>query len=174
MPDSKPCVACEVGFYGLRNPWRFSFDDGSIYIGDVGHELIEEVSVAPADLGGLNFGWSVVEGTMCFRGGPCDTTGFVLPVVEYTHDEGVGVIGGYVYRGDAIPEMHGHYFYADFTGGWIRTFRWSGGEVVEHYDWSRAIERPDNARFTWSFGVDGHGEMYLLSRWAVWKIAPSS
>lgn len=164
----------EVWAYGLRNPWRFAFDDGNIYIGDVGHEHREEVSVGSAAAGGLNYGWSVFEGSACFRGTGCDTAGLVGPAVEYGRDDGVGVIGGYVYRGSAVPEMRGHYFYADFTGGWIRTFRWSDGEVTEHYDWSRAVERPDSARFSWSFGVDGQGELYLLTRWAIWRIAPSS
>ena len=164
----------EVWAYGLRNPWRFSFDGGNIYIGDVGHEHREEVSVAPAAAGGLNYGWSLFEGTSCFRGTGCDAAGLVHPAVEYGRDDGVGVIGGYVYQGDAIPQMRGHYFYADFTGGWVRTFRWSGGEVTEHYDWSRAVERPESARFSWSFGVDGHRELYLLTRWAIWRIAPAS
>ena len=163
----------EVWAYGLRNPWRFSFDGENIYIGDVGHEHREEVSVAAASAGGLNYGWSLFEGTSCFRGTGCDAAGLVRPAVEYGRDDGVGVIGGYVYRGDAIPQMRGHYFYADFTGGWVRTFRWSGGEATEHYDWSRAIERPESARFSWSFGVDGHGELYLLTRWAIWRIAPT-
>lgn len=177
--DGRP----EVWAYGLRNPWRFAFDDEHIYIGDVGHEDREEVSVAPASMGGLNYGWSIFEGTRCFRGTGCDTAGpdgsadsdgLIAPAAEYGRDDGVGVIGGYVYQGDAIPEMRGHYFYADFTGGWIRTFKWLDNEVTEHYDWSRAIERPDSARFSWSFGVDGHGELYLLTRWAIWKIVPNS
>lgn len=163
----------EVWAYGLRNPWRFSFDDGNIYIGDVGHEHREEINVAEAAAGGLNYGWSLFEGTSCFRGIACDTAGLIGPAVEYGRDDGVGVIGGYVYRGDAIPQMRGHYFYADFTGGWIRTFRWSDGEVTEHYDWSLAVERPESARFSWSFGVDGRGELYLLTRWAIWRIAPT-
>ena len=81
----------------------------------------------------------------------------------------MSVIGGYVYRGAAIPEIGGWYFYADFTGGWIRTFLYEDGEVTEHYDWSRAIETP---RVIWSFGKDGHGELYVLARWSVHKIVP--
>ena len=75
-----------------------------------------------------------------------------------------------MYRGSAIPEMVGHYFYTDFTGDWIRTFVFDGA-VSEHYDWSRAVENP---RFVWSFGVDGHGELYVLSRWEVWKVVPNT
>ena len=90
--------------------------------------------------------------------------------MEYPREDGVSVIGGYVYRGSAIPEMVGRYFYADFVGDWIRTFTYDG-EVREHYDWSRSVERP---RFVWSWGVDGHGEIYLLSRWEVWKVVPNS
>ena len=107
---------------------------------------------------------------MCLAEETCDTAGLFVPQVDYPRDDGVSVIGGYVYRGSAIPEMVGRYFYADFVGKWIRTFAYDG-EVREHYDWSRAVERP---RFVWSFGVDGHGEIYVLGRWDVWKVVPNS
>ena len=160
----------EVWAYGLRNPWRFSFDEGWIYIGDVGQVMREEVNVADAAEPGVNYGWNVMEGSGCRGQQACDTTGLFVPQVDYPRDDGVSVIGGYVYRGSAIPEMVGHYFYTDFTGGWIRTFVFDGA-VSEHYDWSRAVENP---RFVWSFGVDGHGELYVLSRWEVWKVVPNT
>ena len=160
----------EVWAYGLRNPWRFSFDEGWIYIGDVGQVMREEVNVADAAEPGVNYGWNVMEGSGCRGQQACDTTGLFVPQVDYPRDDGVSVIGGYVYRGSAIPEMVGHYFYTDFTGDWIRTFVFHGA-VSEHYDWSRAVENP---RFVWSFGVDGHGELYVLSRWEVWKVVPNS
>ena len=167
--DSKAGLP-EVWAYGLRNPWRFSFDDGRIYIADVGRVTREEVNVADAFERGINYGWSVLEGTHCSDPEVCDPTGLFLPQVEYSHDDGVSVIGGYVYRGSAIPEMVGRYFYSDFLSDWIRTFVFDG-TVSEHYDWSRAVERP---RFVWSFGVDGHGELYVLSRWDVWKVVPNT
>ena len=160
----------EVWAYGLRNPWRFSFDDGRVYIGDVGQMRREEVSVADASEGGINYGWNVMEGSECRDPESCDTTGLFVPQVEYTHSEGVSVIGGYVYRGSVIPEMVGRYFYSDFSSDWIRTFLYDGA-VSEHYDWSRVVERP---RFVWSFGVDGHGELYVLGRWEVWKVVPNT
>ena len=160
----------EVWAYGLRNPWRFSFDDGLIYIGDVGQVTWEEVNVADAATGKINYGWATMEGPDCLDGADCDPAGLFLPQVAYGRDDGVSVIGGYVYRGSAIPEMVGHYFYSDFNNDWIRTFRYDGA-VTEHRDWSRVVEQP---RFVWSFGVDGHGELYVLSRWEVWKVVPAS
>ena len=160
----------EVWSYGLRNPWRFSFDGPYIYIGDVGHNAAEEVNVADASVAGINYGWDTMEGTACYEPAVgCDKSDLFIPQVTYPHDVGVAVIGGYVYRGTAIPEMVGRYFYADFVGGWIRTFVYDDG-VTEHYDWSQSVEL---SRFVWSFGVDGHGELYVLDRWAVWKIVPN-
>ncbi len=160
----------EVWAYGLRNPWRFSFDDGSIYIGDVGEESWEEVNIADASVGGLNYGWNEMEGLHCFVV-RCDPSGLVAPAVDYSRDHGVSVIGGYVYRGSEIPEMTGHYFYADFAGRWIRTLRYADGEVADHFDWSKVVA--DIPRYTWSFGRDGHGEIYVLGRWSVLKIVPA-
>lgn len=160
----------EVWAYGLRNPWRFSFDGPNVYIADVGTVTREEVNVADASVGGINYGWSLMEGSVCYPEAPdCDPAGLFIPQVDYAREDGVSVIGGYVYRGTAIPEMAGRYFYADFSGGWIRTFRYEAGEVTEHYDWSRAVEL---TRYVWSFGQDGHGELYVLARWSVHKIVP--
>ena len=175
IPPDNPFIDGEDGLpevwaYGLRNPWRFSLDGGWIYIADVGQVTLEEVNVADAAEAGINYGWNVMEGSGCRRQQACDTTGLFVPQVDYPRDDGVSVIGGYVYRGSAIPEMVGRYFYTDFTGDWIRTFVFDGA-VSQHYDWSRAVERP---RYVWSFGVDGHGEIYILSRWEVWKVVPNS
>ena len=160
----------EVWAYGLRNPWRFSFDGSHIYIADVGDVTREEVNVADASVGGINYGWNLMEGGGCHPSAPdCDPAGLFIPQVDYPREDGVSVIGGYVYRGAAIPEMAGRYFYADFSGGWIRTFLYEDGEVTEHYDWSRAV---DLTRYVWSFGRDGHGELYVLARWSVHKIVP--
>ena len=163
--DGRP----EVWAYGLRNPWRFSFDGPYVYIADVARLGEEEVNIADASDPGINYGWDVMEGTACSEPPHgCDKSGLFIPQVVYGRDTGLAVIGGYVYRGTAIPQMVGHYFYADFIGGWIRTFLYDG-RVTQHYDWSRAVELP---RFVWSFGVDGHGELYVLDRWAVHKIVP--
>jgi hypothetical protein len=153
---------------GLRNPWRFSIDGGLIYIGDVGHEDFEEIDIVPLDGAPYNFGWLRMEGTSCFQRG-CDAVaeGLTLPVVEYTHAEGCSVTGGFVYRGPAIPELEGHYFYGDWCGEWIRSFTFQDGEAVDHQT------RFEEAGQINSFGVDSEGELYVLTyEGAVKKIVP--
>ena len=164
----------EVWAYGLRNPWRFSFDDSHIYVSDVGDTSWEEINIADASQSGINYGWNTMEGADCYFATvpPCDWAGLFIPQVTYSHSEGVSTIGGYVYRGTAIPEMTGRYFYTDYSAEWIRTFFYDNGEVTEHYHWNpSAVGVPENAN-VWSFGKDGHGELYLLTRWSVYKIVP--
>jgi len=133
VPPDNPFVGVtgargEVWSYGLRNPWRFSFDrlTGDLYIGDVGQSRLEEIDVAPAADGagrGVNYGWNLMEGTGCYASASCDTTGLALPVVEYDHGQGCSVTGGYVYRGTAIPALQGQYFYADYCSGFVRSLQ---------------------------------------------------
>jgi glucose/arabinose dehydrogenase len=169
-PGARP----EVWSYGLRNPWRFSFDraTGDLYIADVGESRYEEVNYASAADGagrGINYGWSQMEGRHCFRGEGCDQTGLTLPVLEYDHPDGCSVTGGYVYRGVAIPGLQGTYFYADFCGGWVRSFRMQGGVVVEQTDWPAL----GPGGLVTSFGEDAAGELYLVTRQGgVFKIVP--
>jgi glucose/arabinose dehydrogenase len=117
----------EIWAYGLRNPWRFSFDraTGDLYIADVGQNLIEEVNFQPAtSSGGENYGWKVMEGTSCFLSPACDRAGLILPVAEYSHADGnCSVTGGFVYRGNQFPDLQGIYLYADFCSGrmWARS-----------------------------------------------------
>jgi glucose/arabinose dehydrogenase len=154
----------EIWAYGLRNPWRFAFDREThdLYIADVGQDEREEVDVAPASsTGGENYGWDVMEGTRCFEPREnCDRTGLVLPVVEYDHDAGCSITGGFVYRGSAVPAITGHYFYADYCSGFVRSFRWSSGVVTEEASWPELT--PPSGRVT-SFGEDAAGELYVLS-----------
>ncbi len=157
----------EVWAYGLRNPWRFSFDGPHIYIADVGGDKWEEINIADVSRGGINYGWPAMEGSRC-RQPNCAGLLFT-PQIEYDHGQGLAVIGGYVYRGTAIGEMVGRYFYSDYTGAWIRTFLYNDGQVAEHYDWSSAVE---NIGPVQSFGKDGHGELYVLTDNAVYKIVP--
>ena len=159
----------EIWAYGLRNPWRFSFDDPHIYIADVGGVSIEEVNIADATAGGINYGWPIMEGTHCHTPPNCDTTRLSLPQVEYSRNKGIAVIGGYVYRGHAIPEMTGHYFYTDHYGMWIRTFAYINGDITGHYEWPILTKNPESK---YSFGTDGHGEIYLLTDRSVHKIVP--
>jgi glucose/arabinose dehydrogenase len=152
----------EIWAYGLRNPWRFSIDSGEelIYIADVGQEDWEEINVLPLASGGANLGWPNMEGTHCFLVADCETPELTLPVLEYAHDEGCSITGGFVYRGAAIPELLGHYFYADWCGGWLRSFRYLDGLVTQQDDWSDDIGTVGSIA---SFGVDGKGELLLIT-----------
>lgn len=164
IPPENPFVdgggAQEVWAYGLRNPWRFSIDpvDGLIYIADVGHADQEEVNVLPIAEGGFNLGWSDVEGTRCFHVQDCDLANYTAPAITYTHEEGCSVTGGYVYRGAAIPELNGTYFYSDWCSQWIRSFKFAGGAVSEEQDWSEQLGQLGQIN---TFGTDSAGELYI-------------
>ncbi len=154
----------EVWSYGLRNPWRFSFDraNGDLYVGDVGQSAWEEIDVSPASDGagkGLNFGWNIMEGKHCFGASSCDQAGLALPVLEYDHGQGCSITGGYVYRGAAIPDLQGHYFYGDYCRGWVRSIRIDGGTIVQNFQWP-ALALGNNLT---SFGEDAAGELYVMS-----------
>jgi hypothetical protein len=164
----------EIWSYGLRNPWRVDFDPGTgdLYIADVGQGSWEEVDVSPAAAGsgrGLNFGWRIMEGPDCFRASSCDQAGLELPVVSYGHDRGCSITGGFVYRGSAIPALRGHYFYADYCTGFVRSFRMENGAAVDQYSWpglEPGVGIP-------GFGRDAAGELYILGTdGAVYRIVP--
>lgn len=149
----------EIWAYGLRNPWRFSFDrlTGDLYIGDVGQDAWEEVDVQPAGSpGGLNFGWNYYEGFHPYRGSPPAGEEFVMPVVEYSHEFGKSVIGGYVYRGIALPTWYGVYIYGDYGSGLI----WGLLHLADG-TW-RNMQMYDTGRNISSFGMDEQGEIYLV------------
>jgi glucose/arabinose dehydrogenase len=145
----------EVWAPGLRNPWRFSFDGDDLWIADVGQNRIEEVNVVDWTDGNPNFGWSVMEGTECFGGGSCDSAAFVAPVYEYSHSDGCSVTGGFPYRGGLMPELAGHYFFADYCTGWLRSVDRSG-DVRE---WLPA----GTFSGVTGFGRDASGEIYVLT-----------
>ena len=166
--DPDPLVRQEIWAYGLRNPWRMSFDrlTGDLYIADNGEALREEVDVQlQTSPGGENYGWDVMEGNHCFppaRTG-CDETGLVLPTLEYGHEGGGcsgSIIGGYVYRGTQLPALVGHYFYADFCAGWVRSFRLVAGAVVDERDYTPEFGTLSQIV---SFGEDAQGELYIVS-----------
>jgi glucose/arabinose dehydrogenase len=151
--------APEVYVMGARNPWRFAVDAGNLYVGDVGQGAREEVTVLHSgNQNGANLGWRVWEGTACFAG-PCFVTGYVFPQVEYTHASGCSVTGGFVYRGSAIPGLAGNYFYGDFCGGWIRSFRYENSVVGPQ---TVRTDLGTVAQLS-SFGYDGQGELYVTS-----------
>jgi glucose/arabinose dehydrogenase len=164
----------EIWSYGLRNPWRFSFDRGTgdLYIADVGESRFEEVDISPAAEGagkGANYGWNLMEGKHCFSTSPCNQTGLTLPLHEYNHSQGCSITGGYVYRGSAVPALQGIYFFADFCQGWVRSFRVAGGAATELTDW-RVLQPGGSIT---SFGEDAAGELYLMSaNGGVFKVVP--
>ena len=152
-------VLPEIWAYGLRNPWRFSFDrvGGNLYIADVGQNAREEVNVVRSTEAGINYGWRIMEGTQCFVSS-CTRTGLTLPVLDYTHDSGgCSITGGYVYRGEAVPEIRGHYFYSDYCSGFLRSFRYANGAAVDRTDWDLPLGS------VLSFGEDAAGELYVLT-----------
>jgi glucose/arabinose dehydrogenase len=164
----------EVWSYGLRNPWRFSFDrvTEDLYIADVGQDHFEEIDVAPTSAGrgkGVNYGWKIMEGPQCLQGDQCDQTGLTLPVFSYSHGQGCSISGGYVYRGAAIPALQGLYFFGDYCRGWVRSIRYADGAAGELTDWPTL--RPGGA--VTSFGEDAAGELYVLvAEGGVFKIVP--
>ncbi len=158
IPADNPFVteggAPEVWSYGLRNPWRFTFDEEILFIADVGQNEFEEINRLEVDASrGGNFGWPVFEGFECFRG-PCDAADTIAPALVYGHNEGCSVTGGFVYRGSAIPELTGHYFYGDYCGGWVRSLSPDG----KTFDWVD----PRRERAITSFGRDAAGEVYVV------------
>jgi len=173
---AQPSARPEVWSYGLRNPWRFSFDraTGDLYIADVGQNQFEEIDVSLAGEGGgkgVNYGWRIMEGAHCFQQTGCDQTGLTLPLLEYNHSQGCSVTGGYVYRGSAIPAVQGHYFYADLCQRWVRSFRYAGGAATEETSWPTL----STGGTIVSFGEDAAGEMYILDAGGrVSKIVPES
>ncbi|HEY9478495.1 MAG TPA: PQQ-dependent sugar dehydrogenase, partial [Gemmatimonadaceae bacterium] len=150
----------EIWAYGLRNPWRFDFDAATnrLYIADVGQNAWEEVNVVPADQGGQNFGWNIMEGTHCYGASSCDQSGLTLPVQEYSHDDGCSITGGYVYRGSLAPDVVGQYFYSDYCTGFLRSFTFDGSISSAPTTWS--VGDIGNVQ---SFGEDAMGELYVLS-----------
>jgi glucose/arabinose dehydrogenase len=159
----------EIWAYGLRNPWRFSFDrtTGDLYLGDVGQGAREEIDFQPASSGGgENYGWDVAEGFACTGGvGSCGTDpGFTPPILDYGRELGRSVTGGYVYRGTAIPEFEGMYFFADFATARVWSLRYDGVSPVVYTEWNVKVQDGSglDLRTISSFGEDGAGELYLL------------
>jgi glucose/arabinose dehydrogenase len=165
VPNSNPFVGRvrsrpEIYAFGLRNPWRFSFDPqtGDLWIGDVGQYVIEEIDYLPSGArAGANFGWSRLEGTRTFRGDPPKSV--VDPITEYNHDDGrCAVIGGNVYRGQSIAELFGVYLYGDLCDGQVRALVQKRGRVVAERA-NLSLKVPGLA----SFAQLPNGEVLVLS-----------
>ena len=169
VPATNPFVgqagrAPEIWAMGLRNPWRFDFDappgaPANVIIADVGQNVWEEINVMPAAQAGVNYGWNTMEGAHCFQPSTgCNEAGLTRPVLEYDHSQGCSITGGFVYRGTAIPELAGHYFYSDFCAGWIASMNGdrTTGFVARRWD------TPHVGNVV-SFGEDAAGEVYVLT-----------
>lgn len=152
----------EIYAYGLRNPWRMSFDPVThwLWAGDVGQNAYEEVDVISK---GGNYGWNIYEGFHCYTSAPscqtqpCDTAGLKMPVVEYSHNLGSSVTGGYVYRGASVPELQGKYIYGDFGSGRIWSLEYDGVNPPNN------IQLMNTTLSIASFGVDQNNELYICS-----------
>lgn len=163
IPPNNPYAGNSQGFreeifaYGLRNPWRFSFDteSGRLWAADVGQSSYEEIDIIEA---GNNYGWDIMEGEHCYEPSQnCDTTGLTMPVWEYPHSEGSSVTGGFVYNGPTLGSLTGQYVYADFVSGKIWALDYGGSDDVTN------TELLDTDRNISSFGVDSENELYLCA-----------
>lgn len=147
----------EIWAYGLRNPWRLSFDrlTHDLYIGDVGQSAREEIDFQPVtSAGGEDYGWRIMEGTLCYDPpSGCNQSGKILPITEYAHTLGCSVTGGYVYRGSNFPSLYGYYFYGDYCSG--RLF-----SLIENAGW-QSVQIADTSYNISTFGEDEQGELYL-------------
>jgi glucose/arabinose dehydrogenase len=168
IPDGNPFVhgggAPEVWLYGVRNPWRFSFDGPDLWIGDVGQNLIEEIDLLrpTADGGeagkGANLGWNHMEGSQPFEGGT-PPAGAIAPILDYPHSGGnCSVIGGFVYRGRAVPALQGVYVFGDYCLGELRGLLQRNGTKLDE----RSLGVTVGQGLT-SFGQDNDGELYVLN-----------
>ncbi len=150
----------EIWAYGLRNPWRFSFDrsTGDLWIGDVGQDTYEEVDLQPAtSIGGENYGWRKMEGFHCYNPSTnCTDPSFTMPILEYSHAQGAcSITGGYRYRGFQIPSLKGAYLYGDYCTGTIWTATQTNGVWTSKTLFTTTISIS-------SFGEDVSGELYVM------------
>ena len=161
IPPDNPFVGVsgakgEIWAYGFRNPWRFAFDKTSkrLFAGDVGQGAWEEVDIVTR---GGNFGWNIMEGKHCYPPGTnCNQTGLIQPIAEYSHSEGIAIIGGYVYRGTAIPALRGLYVFGDFGSGKVWTL-----QETQPGSWTRAPLLSAGFNIS-AFGRAGNNELYVL------------
>ncbi|MEO8625251.1 MAG: PQQ-dependent sugar dehydrogenase [Candidatus Limnocylindrales bacterium] len=152
----------EIWDWGMRNPWRFSFDrvTGDLWIGDVGQSSYEEVDAEPAGEGGRNYGWNVTEGLHCYAVTNCDQSAITMPVAEYSHDDGCSITGGYVYRGSAYPDLVGQYVFSDYCSG--RLWAIDAASSIQSGP-VMPIEHGSAPINPTAFGEDEAGELYLVN-----------
>ncbi|WP_084640373.1 PQQ-dependent sugar dehydrogenase [Meiothermus rufus] len=174
IPADNPSLGgrvSEIWAYGLRNPWRASFDrhTGDLWIADVGERTQEEINRAPQGGKGLNYGWKIMEGTHCYANqvAPgCNHPSLTPPVHSYGRSDGISVTGGYVYRGSRFPRMQGRYFFTDFGSGHLWSLRLINGA------WTHKTEVSSAGNGLASFGEDEQGELYVISLFGgqVWRL----
>jgi glucose/arabinose dehydrogenase len=159
----------EIWAWGLRNPFRFSFDGTDLWIGDVGQNRREEVNRVSTLNPGANFGWPIVEGFRCNQGTPeeCADPAFTPPVHNYSHERGCAVVGGYVYRGEAIPSLQGGYVFGDFCTGRVRRL------IIDAAGEVRVRRIGPVLPGLTSFGLDQEGELYATAGTAVYHLVPA-
>jgi glucose/arabinose dehydrogenase len=190
IPVDNPFVgiagADEIWAWGLRNPWRNSFDrlTGDLYIADVGQNVIEEINFQPvSSVGGENYGWRCMEGFNCtgLSGCTCNAPALELPFQTYTHGGSpfrCSITGGYVYRGCAIPDLKGTYFYADHCSNQIWSLRYDGASITAFQDRTSELDPAGALSIVSvsSFGEDANGEMYIcdLNGGEVFRIIPAA
>lgn len=159
IPDDNPFVnqagKDEIFAYGLRNPWRFSFDtqSGELWAADVGQNAWEEIDII---IKGGNYGWNIMEGSHCFTVGPCEPEKYIAPVFDYARNKGKSVTGGYVYRGEKIPELQGYYIYGDYVSGNVWALKRRENSTPENL---LLFESDKNIS---SFAQDRSGEIYVI------------
>ena len=187
IPTNNPFVGKknvkeEIWSYGLRNVWRFSFDklNGDKYFGDVGQNNFEEIDFeSSSSKGGLNFGWKVMEGFHCFEFSECDKKNLTLPIYEYPNNanyiktlagfkqknrDGCSVTGGYVYRGNSIPELYGKYIFGDYCTGKVWSFNHDGLKINNFVNHTNTIMNSIDKKsfYLSSFGSSQDGELFLI------------
>jgi glucose/arabinose dehydrogenase len=178
----QPDMRGEIWAFGLRNPWRSSFDrlTGDLWIADVGQNAREEINFNPAGVGGLNFGWRPREGLIQNPAYPNETpvTPATNPVHDYGRNLGISVTGGYVYRGQEIPGFQGHYIFADYGSARFWSFRYDGSATQDFQERTSEVNGgvPRPIRSVASFGEDALGELYIcdLSGGAIFKIVAAA
>ena len=163
IPSTNPFVnragaRGEIWAYGLRNPWRFSFDRATsdLWIADVGQDKYEEVDLQPAtSSGGENYGWRLMEGLHCYNPSTnCQSPGLTMPILEYSHSAGCSITGGYRYRGARFPRLRGFYFYGDYCSGTI----WGASQAGD--GWTTRVMLSTSMAIS-TFGEDANGELYV-------------
>lgn len=176
IPPSNPFAdgikgRAEIWAYGLRNPWRFSFDapTARLYIADVGQNRREEINAVATSAAGINYGWAIMEGNLCYSNASCTTSGLQLPAFDYDHGDndanGCSIIGGMVYRGSALAGLEGSYLYSDYCKAFLHSLVVTNGKAGTPTVWPI----PDIGQVV-SFGSDGFGEPYLIASSGIYRI----